>query len=138
MREVVSSVADTDPLEDSDLLTEIVRAMVEIPEAVKVSEKRTGESEWTFWIDVAPVDRGKVIGKMGRTISSIRNIFCSIGALEGKRIVVMVAEPGKTFTHPPREDNRRTARPRRPEVLVRKRSLDSEGNEPTEKAVGDE
>lgn len=94
--------SDTDPLEDVELLTEVVRAMVDIPEAVHVEEKRTGANEVTLWIDVAPQDRGKIIGKAGRNITSLRTVFSSIGALDGKRILVMVAEPGKTFTHPPR------------------------------------
>lgn len=94
--------SDTDPLEHVELLIEVVRAMVEIPEAVRVEEKHTGTNEVTLWIDVAPKDRGKVIGKVGRNITSLRTLFSSIGALDGKRILVMVAEPGKTFTHPPR------------------------------------
>jgi len=92
-----------DPLEDTELLAEIIRAMVEVPEAVKITVNQEGDSETTLWIDVAPQDRGKVIGKEGRNITSIRTLFSSIGALQGKRLIVMVAEPGKNFKRPPRQ-----------------------------------
>lgn len=93
---------NVEPLEDCELLEEVVRAMVEMPEAVRVTEKH-GVGETTLWIDVAPIDRGKIIGKKGKNIDSLRNIFSGIGALQGKRLLVMVAEPGKTFTRPPRQ-----------------------------------
>jgi predicted RNA-binding protein YlqC (UPF0109 family) len=63
-----------------DLITEIVRALVDQPEEVSVNE--IGGSHTTVLeIRVAKTDIGKVIGKKGRTAQAIRTI---LGAAAGK------------------------------------------------------
>lgn len=77
----------TDPLEDDDLLLEMVRALVSEPAAVKIHQKtQPGFTE--LKIDVAFEDRALIIGNKGSTINAIRLIFGKIGNLDGQRIMV--------------------------------------------------
>jgi hypothetical protein len=64
-----------------DLVVEIVRAIVDQPEAVSVNEIESNQTA-VLEISVAKTDIGKVIGKHGRTAQAIRTI---IGAAAGKR-----------------------------------------------------
>jgi hypothetical protein len=64
-----------------NLVVEIVRAIVDQPEAVSVNEIESNQTA-VLEISVAKTDIGKVIGKHGRTAQAIRTI---IGAAAGKR-----------------------------------------------------
>lgn len=76
-----------DPLENDELLTEIVRALVDKPQAVRVKETReNGVSRLKIFVD--PLDQGKVIGKDGKTIGAMRVLFGRIGAVEKRRIYI--------------------------------------------------
>jgi predicted RNA-binding protein YlqC (UPF0109 family) len=76
-----------DPLENDDLLTEIVRALVDNPQAVRVTEtKDNGVSRLKIFVD--PKDQGKVIGKEGKTIGAMRVLFGRIGAVDKRRIYI--------------------------------------------------
>jgi uncharacterized protein len=56
------------------LMTEIAKALVDEPEAVRVVAVQDGEST-LLRLTVAPGDIGKVIGKQGRTARSLRTIL---------------------------------------------------------------
>ncbi len=56
------------------LMTEIAKALVDEPEAVKVEAIKEGDST-LLRLRVAPGDIGKVIGKQGRTARSLRTIL---------------------------------------------------------------
>lgn len=56
------------------LMTEIVRALVDEPAAVKVEAVPDGEVT-VLRLEVAASDIGKVIGKQGRTARSLRTIL---------------------------------------------------------------
>lgn len=56
------------------LMTELAKALVDEPEAVKVEAIAEGEST-LLRLYVAPSDIGKVIGKQGRTARSLRTIL---------------------------------------------------------------
>jgi predicted RNA-binding protein YlqC (UPF0109 family) len=56
------------------LVTEIVKALVDEPGAVKVIVVPDGEVT-VLRLEVAPSDIGKVIGKQGRTARSLRTIL---------------------------------------------------------------
>lgn len=79
-----------DPLENADLLTEVIRALVDRPEDVRVSERRQEDASH-FTIFVSPEDRGKVIGRSGAIMRALRILFGRIGAVEGKKIFLNVA-----------------------------------------------
>ena len=63
-----------------DLITEIVKALVDQLEEVSVNEIRGGHTT-VLEVRVAKTDIGKVIGKRGRTVQAIRTI---LGAAAGK------------------------------------------------------
>ncbi len=72
-----------------DLVEYIVKALVEYPDHVKVTEVE-GKSSIVVEISVAQDDMGRLIGKKGRVINSIRTLTQVQGARQGKRITVEV------------------------------------------------
>jgi hypothetical protein len=70
-----------------ELAEYMVKSLVDHPEEVKITEV---ESEKTsiLEISVASDDIGKVVGKDGRIIKSLRIILASSAAKKGKRVVV--------------------------------------------------
>ena len=70
-----------------ELLTFLVKSLVSDENAVKV-EKKESENSVEYRITVAENDLGKVIGKNGKTASSLRNIMRAVGAKEHKRTYV--------------------------------------------------
>jgi predicted RNA-binding protein YlqC (UPF0109 family) len=61
-----------------DTILSIVSAIVENKEAVAV-ESQEEENTVVYTIKVAPEDMGRIIGKSGKTISSLRTIFKAAG-----------------------------------------------------------
>jgi predicted RNA-binding protein YlqC (UPF0109 family) len=57
------------------LITEVVKYLVDAPEEVKVEEFKEGRNNVVLELEVAQKDIGKVIGKQGRTIRSLRNLL---------------------------------------------------------------
>lgn len=64
-----------------DLMTQIARALVDHPDEVVVEAVEGDEGEDTIVLEmrVAPDDVGKVIGKQGRTVRSMRTILAAVG-----------------------------------------------------------
>lgn len=100
-------VRDFDPLENADLLVEVVRALVMNPEDVKVDEEEKAEGTY-LTIRVAPEDRGRLIGRQGATICLIMELFKRIAASDGDRVFVRLEErpvPSRRMSsrRPPRQ-----------------------------------
>ena len=76
------------PLPHADLLEEIVRALVANQDAVQVTEYMDGNVLYLD-IDVAPEERGKIIGKEADTIRLIQRLFGKIGAAD-ERLAIRV------------------------------------------------
>ncbi|MBN2373130.1 KH domain-containing protein [bacterium] len=74
-----------------EVLEEIVKAIVDNPEQVKVSEI-DGDQTVILEVRVAENDLGKVIGRKGRTITAIRSLLSSIGGKNSKRYVLELVE----------------------------------------------
>lgn len=89
---------ETDPLEISVLLTEVIRALVDKPEVVKVTEQGSESSTSLLLIDVDPSDVGKVLGKDGRTVKALREIFTKIAAVDKRKAILEVVDPRKAQT----------------------------------------
>ena len=74
-----------------DLIAEIVQAIVDQPEEVKVNEI-AGEHTSVLELRVAKTDMGKVIGKRGRTAQAIRTILSAASGKAGKRYMLEIVE----------------------------------------------
>jgi len=74
-----------------ELVTEIAKALVDIPEEVAVREI-TGEQVTVLDLRVAPTDLGKVIGKQGRTARSIRTLLGAAGMKLNRRFTLEILE----------------------------------------------
>jgi uncharacterized protein len=64
-----------------ELMTQIARALVDHPDEVSVEavEGEEGDDTTVLEMRVAPDDVGKVIGKQGRTVRSMRTILAAVG-----------------------------------------------------------
>ena len=74
-----------------DLLSMLVRSLVDDPEAVKINEVSAGSTH-ILEVDVAEADRGKVIGRGGSTAEALRTILKAAGGRDGKRYVLEIVE----------------------------------------------
>ena len=74
-----------------ELVEEIAKALVDIPEEVSVREI-VGEQVTVLELRVAPSDLGKVIGKQGRTARSIRTLLGAAGMKLNRRFTLEILE----------------------------------------------
>ncbi|WP_374687385.1 KH domain-containing protein [Promineifilum sp.] len=74
-----------------DLVTFIVESLVDHPEEVQVAEVR-GRGSTVIELSVAAPDMGRVIGKGGRVIDSVRALLQVRAAKEGKRVELELLE----------------------------------------------
>lgn len=77
----------------AELLAELVKGLVAEPGRVQVEDREVHEGTSHLTIKVAPFDRGKVIGKGGKTIEAIRFVFMAMASLQGRRVFIEVDEP---------------------------------------------
>jgi uncharacterized protein len=73
----------------SDLITTMIKAIVDEPDAVLVSDVSSPKGP-LFEVKVGPGDVGKIIGKQGRIANAIRTIAKAAGAKAGQRVMVNV------------------------------------------------
>ena len=77
-----------------DTLHYIISSIVDDPETVAIDEnEENGITNYT--ITVAPDDMGKVIGKEGKVIRSIRNVMKIKAMKQNKRINIQLAETAR-------------------------------------------
>jgi predicted RNA-binding protein YlqC (UPF0109 family) len=74
-----------------DLITYISKALVDMPEAVQVTEI-VGEQTTVIELKVDKTDLGKIIGKQGRTARSLRTILNAASTKLKKRSVLEIIE----------------------------------------------
>ena len=74
-----------------DLIIEIVQALVDQPDEVKVTEIE-GSQTVVLELSVAKSDMGKVIGKKGRNAMALRTILSAAGGKARKRYVLEIIE----------------------------------------------
>jgi predicted RNA-binding protein YlqC (UPF0109 family) len=74
-----------------ELLTEIVKALVDQPEHIMVVEIE-GDHTNVLELSVTKSDMGKVIGKQGRTAQAIRTILSAAAGKTRKRYVLEILE----------------------------------------------
>jgi uncharacterized protein len=73
------------------LVEDIAKALVDIPEAVSVRVVE-GELAAVFELKVAASDLSKVIGRQGRTASAIRTILSAAGMKLNRRFTLVIRE----------------------------------------------
>ncbi|RMG89079.1 MAG: KH domain-containing protein [Chloroflexi bacterium] len=74
-----------------ELVEFIVKSLVDYPEEVVVNEVE-GTAATILELSVADSDMGRVIGRNGRVINSIRAILQVMAAKQGKRVTLEVLE----------------------------------------------
>lgn len=74
-----------------ELVEFIAKALVDEPDQVRVTEIE-GEKITVIELRVAPGDLGKVIGKQGRTVRSIRTLLNATATKLRKRAVLEILE----------------------------------------------
>ena len=74
-----------------DLISDIVKALVDQPDQVSVTEVEGGHTV-VFELSVAKSDMGKVIGKRGRHADAIRVILSAAAGKIRKRYVLEIVE----------------------------------------------
>lgn len=74
-----------------NLIEFILIHLVDNPDAVSVEMSMDGDTE-IYTLHVAPEDMGKVIGKQGKVINSIRTLARVRAVKEDKHIMVVLAD----------------------------------------------
>jgi uncharacterized protein len=74
-----------------DILTYIVKSIVENEDSVVVSEEEN-QGIVNLVVSVDPSEMGKVIGKEGKVIKAIRNVMRIPAMKQGKKIYISLAE----------------------------------------------
>ncbi len=69
----------------------IIRHLVEFPEEVMISEV-TQEQLTSFRLQMRQTDVGRIIGRNGQTIRSIRALLASAAARHGQRVTLDIIE----------------------------------------------
>lgn len=85
---------DDCPLDSADLLEEMVMALVDHPAAVRVNATSRGRTT-DYVVHTDPRDFGKVIGKSGRTVESIRIFLNVVASKDGRQATVSMAEEAR-------------------------------------------
>ena len=75
-----------------DLLEFLARALVDDPEAVSVEGFDEDDGTIVLEIHVAEDDVGKMIGRGGRTISSVRTVMRAVASRQDERVLVDVID----------------------------------------------
>ncbi len=78
--------------EVADQLADVVRSIVDQSEAVRVEEIEE-EDAIVLQIEVAPEELGRVIGRQGRSVRSLRALLEVRGAETGEYYEVEIVEP---------------------------------------------
>lgn len=79
------------PVVMKQLVEDIAKALVDLPEEVSVREL-SGEQVTVLELKVAPTDLGKVIGKQGRTARSIRTLIGAASMKLNRRYTLEILE----------------------------------------------
>ena len=74
-----------------ELLTYIIQSLVDNPEGVSVTERKSG-SETVFEVRVAQGDTGKVIGRQGRIVKQIRILMRAVAQRKGEKVSVEILD----------------------------------------------
>jgi uncharacterized protein len=74
------------------MLEFLARTLVDEPDRVEVHEFEEDDETIVLELSVAEDDRGKVIGRQGRTAKALRAIMKADGTKEGRRVLVEIID----------------------------------------------
>lgn len=74
----------------------VVKGLVDNPDQVVVEELFDENDEAILELTVAPSDMGRVIGKSGRVINSIRSLLQVAATKQGQRVSLELVETGES------------------------------------------
>ncbi|MCH7877902.1 MAG: KH domain-containing protein [candidate division Zixibacteria bacterium] len=74
-----------------DFIKTVVHALVDSPDEVELAETIDDRGAM-YEVRVAPADLGKVIGKGGQTVRSLRTLISAIAAKHGKQVALEIRE----------------------------------------------
>ena len=81
-----------DTYEDKQFLENLVTALVDHPEAVKI-DRTVDEMGVLLTLDVHADDMGKIIGRSGNTAKAIRTLLRVVGMKHDARVNLKINEP---------------------------------------------
>ena len=84
---------------DQEFLENLVKALVDYPDSVKVNRK-VDEMGVLMTLDVNSADMGKIIGRQGNTAKAIRTLLRVVGMKNNARVNLKISEP-EGSTHVP-------------------------------------
>jgi predicted RNA-binding protein YlqC (UPF0109 family) len=73
------------------LIETVVRRLSERPDETRVTETFEGRTA-VYDIDVPEVDRGRLIGREGRTVRALRAFVSAAAAARGKKVLIRVRD----------------------------------------------
>ena len=75
-----------------DLVLDIVQRLTQLYEEVSVRERDLDDGQVLLLIDVPEEDRGRVIGRQGRTIDALRTLVDAVAERNGTRFRLDLVE----------------------------------------------
>lgn len=72
-----------------ELIELIIKGIVDNPDKIEINQV-VGEKTLIFEVKVDPDDIGKVIGRQGRNIKSIRTIINAAAQKDNKRVIIEI------------------------------------------------
>lgn len=73
------------------LVEMIIKALVDHPDEIEITEVE-GEKTIIYELKVNDSDVGKIIGKHGKTINSIRTLLRAVVTKEGKKVMLEILQ----------------------------------------------
>jgi len=74
-----------------DLLQYLAKSLVSHPESVEIKETVDNDTS-VFEVKVAKEDLGRIIGKQGHTVKSIRTLLNAAAAVSNRKVVLEIVE----------------------------------------------
>lgn len=84
---------------DQEFLSELIKALVDHPEDVKV-DRKVDEMGVLLTLKVNPQDMGVIIGREGMTAKAIRSLLRIVGIKNNARVNLKIEEPEGTTRSP--------------------------------------
>ena len=82
----------TDETTISKFLKYLISLLIDHPSELVIEEEILSENSYRYLIKTNPEDTGKVIGKEGKIIQSIRNVAKILAIKENKQIRIEIGE----------------------------------------------